>query len=913
MPAPSTTLFPSNSLFPSEISANPYSKTGEVIAGAQLRGFDKFTAVDAGSGRSQAVLSGTARKISATGTTYTKTGSVLITGRLSGSRAAPPTVTDQLLTIPVPTIEIAFTGNPTATYADIQYGQDGSVSFWRMNSATTFFDELAVNNGTIIGTPTTTASPYSYDTDLALQFDGSADGAYVTSSLGLVSKSDMTAAGWLRIDSLPAGTRDIVAKRGAWVLQVTSAGKLVWTLKDDTSTATVTSNTTLVAGTWYHVAAVYDSASILLYINGVLDVTTAYSAGWEAGTNPIRFAQTPSSMAPTWQSSTTASGIGTTATGTKPASVASGDFLLAYIHAGVNSQPTITTAPSGWTLLESRPNSGGGQFIATALYYKVAGGSEPASYSWDISTNVTWIATVTRITGVDTLAPIANPVWSTATNGTSHPAGSHTPDVDNALVMGFFSIEAPAAWTVTGTERYDTANGSNSAALSTETVASPTATAVTGTSDLSDPGAAYWVALAGGTPTYATVSMKDWSFSDVARTASDVARDYAARSSGVTTWTNVTTSVRQFDVQGASRQYELDQMEAGTTRLVLKDENRYFDPANASSPYAPNVVPMRRIRGSTSYLGTVYDLWYTYIERWPPLYRALGYQEIDLTSVDGFDGLALAEVSGTLDVGFSGAQIDALLDKALWPKDKRALDTGQYVMAGQTLSGSKALAAIQEIANSERGIFFLDQTGVATFHDSAHRGTSVRSTTSQVTFIDSHSASGIFYQGLTPSFDKDKIVNEWMVVPDSSVFGAEAQSQVDPASVAQHFLRSGSRSTRLASNADALAQAGNLLNETSQPGLRFDSIKVLPTTTAAYQACLNLRISDRVTVIRGTTSGWDGPVITKDCFIEARQISVEPSKPWQFTFALSPVSLGNYYATIMRDGPVSYWRMDTTT
>jgi len=270
-------------------------------------------------------------------------------------------------------------------------------------------------------------------------------------------------------------------------------------------------------------------------------------------------------------------------------------------------------------------------------------------------------------------------------------------------------------------------------------------------------------------------------------------------------------------------------------------------------------------------------------------------------------------VSGAVEVGYSGSQINELLDKALWPKAARAIEQGQYVMAAQTLTNARALASIQEIAASERGIFFIDQSGIATFHDSAHRGSFPRSTTSQVTFTDAHTSTGIFYQDLRPSFDKDRIVNHWQVSPDSSVFASATQEQEDPAAIAKYWRRSGTRSTKLASNADAYTQAGNLLNETANPAQRFDSIVVMPTTTAAYQACLGLKVSDRVTVIRGLVTGWDGSVLTKDCFIEAAAITARPNAPWTFTFALSPVSSGNYYSTIMRDGPVSYWRMDTLT
>ena len=585
---------------------------------------------------------------------------------LKSGVAAPPPVTTPT-TIPTALVEIDFLSNPTASYADIQTNQDNTISFWRMNSATTFLDERLAHNGTIFGTPTTTASPYSYDSDLALAFDGSADGAYVASGTDLINKGNMTIEGWLRIDSLPGANRDVVAKRGAWLLQITSTGKLVWTLKDDNSGATVTSNTTLVAGTWYYVAAVYDSVNISVYVNGVLDNSTAYTAGWEADSIPIRFALTPSSTVPVWQSSTTATADSATPTGTLPASVAAGDLLLAHIHAGrTGSTLTVSSAPTGWTLEGTATGTGGGKVIVAQVYSKVATASEPASYAWGLSTGTRWHVAISRITSVNALAPIANPAYATFHTVGPYATGSHIPNSDNNMVLAFFSNEDLFGFTESsGTERYDIHTGQNGIAMCSQTQATATALSVTGTGPGTTNGSSIMLVVAGSGENFATVSMKDWSFSNVARTNDEIERDYAARSSGTGTWTNVSASLRAFDITGASRQYELDQMEAGTTSVLMKDENRSFDPANTSSIYSPNVIPMRKIRGSTTYQGTVYDLFFTYIERWPPQNFVIGYQEVGLTSVDGFDALALAEVNGTIAAGFSGAQINTLLDKAL--------------------------------------------------------------------------------------------------------------------------------------------------------------------------------------------------------------------------------------------------------
>ena len=165
-----------------------------------------------------------------------------------------------------------------------------------------------------------------------------------------------------------------------------------------------------------------------------------------------------------------------------------------------------------------------------------------------------------------------------------------------------------------------------------------------------------------------------------------------------------------------------------------------------------------------------------------------------------------------------------------------------------------------------------------------------------------------------PSDDDDKIVNNWQVSPDPSAPGAAVQEVFDHPSMAGNFPLTQTRSTRLASNTDALSQANSLLDETAEVAMRFDSITIVPTTTLGFQECLGLTISDRVTVVR--TPGASGSTVTKDCFIEgigSWSIRPGPAGAWAVSFPLSPVTSGNYYMTIIRDGPVSYWRDDTIT
>lgn len=73
------------------------------------------------------------------------------------------------------------------------------------------------------------------------------------------------------------------------------------------------------------------------------------------------------------------SGAASSVTVTKPTGTASGELMVAIVNWNTNG--TITP-PSGWTEKNTVTAFSGG---TTGLYYKVAGGSEPADYTWSFS------------------------------------------------------------------------------------------------------------------------------------------------------------------------------------------------------------------------------------------------------------------------------------------------------------------------------------------------------------------------------------------------------------------------------------------------------------------------------------------------------------------------------------------------
>ncbi|GAA1276161.1 hypothetical protein GCM10009589_33160 [Arthrobacter pascens] len=164
----------------------------------------------------------------------------------------------------------------------------------------------------------------------------------------------------------------------------------------------------------------------------------------------------------TLRSSRTSSTETATTTVSLPAPVgrAAGDVLVASFTADKN--PT-TTVPAGWTAITNGLNIGSGARVFA--YYRVAGSSDPATYTWTLSTAVKWGGGISAYTGVNTTTPLDSTV-ATAVNATfsatSITVGSVTTASTNALLIGGLGFDsstpgttAPTGWT----ERFETSGG----------------------------------------------------------------------------------------------------------------------------------------------------------------------------------------------------------------------------------------------------------------------------------------------------------------------------------------------------------------------------------------------------------------------------------------------------------------------
>jgi len=137
-----------------------------------------------------------------------------------------------------------------------------------------------------------------------------------------------------------------------------------------------------------------------------------------------------------------------------PPGTAANDVMVASI--AVHPETIVPAAPAGWTLLrDTSQTTGNGSRMAT--YYKVAGSSEPGSYTWTFSGGTLDGATggIASFSGVDTTTPIDVEGGNTTSNSYSLTASAITTTVANTMLVGSFEYPSstngwtsiPGGWT----------------------------------------------------------------------------------------------------------------------------------------------------------------------------------------------------------------------------------------------------------------------------------------------------------------------------------------------------------------------------------------------------------------------------------------------------------------------------------
>jgi hypothetical protein len=166
----------------------------------------------------------------------------------------------------------------------------------------------------------------------------------------------------------------------------------------------------------------------------------------------------------------------------KPAGAVTGDVLLASV--AVRGVPAIA-APAGWSLVRVDAR---GTILKQAVYVKVAGVTEPASYMWTFSVSKPAAGGIAAFTGVDTASPVNASGGQANLSATAVTAPSVTTTVPNSMLVALYGVAPLAGLTAPGgmTERWEV----GSAPGTTNPVVSEGATAMQAAAGATAPRAA---------------------------------------------------------------------------------------------------------------------------------------------------------------------------------------------------------------------------------------------------------------------------------------------------------------------------------------------------------------------------------------------------------------------------------------
>lgn len=128
-----------------------------------------------------------------------------------------------------------------------------------------------------------------------------------------------------------------------------------------------------------------------------------------------------------------------------PTGTVAGDVMIAAVATTASS--VVITAPTGWNLVQAVAQTGGTS-NRLATYYRVATASEPASYSWTLSTTHGGASGgIVSYSGVDNSTPIDVSAGAATGSSTSHAAPTVTTTVAGDMLVTVHEFASASTWT----------------------------------------------------------------------------------------------------------------------------------------------------------------------------------------------------------------------------------------------------------------------------------------------------------------------------------------------------------------------------------------------------------------------------------------------------------------------------------
>jgi hypothetical protein len=349
-------------------------------------------------------------------------------------------------------------------------GNSASASFAVKVDKTAPTNALSLVNQSTQSGPAGTTNPTSFLSGTSLWYASGVGGSFklqnaLTDSLSGPASSSYAALAGTSTGWSFAGSTVTTPSGGPY-----ASNQLSWTAgttsqpTEDVTGSDVAGNTNTATTT----ALKYDNASPSDTITFPVANADYTNPTWDASpcvTATICGTTTDTGNAPSFGTSSSAanaSGGATTLVLTKPASVATNDVLIAAVTVSAGTS-AITSAPSGWTQIRAANQ---GSNVAIVSYYHVVTNatSEPASYSWSLTSGTHASGGINRYAGVDLSSPIDVSGGASGNNSASVQAPSLTTTADNDLVVGLFSLNANTNFTPPSgmSERYDVTNTNSS-------------------------------------------------------------------------------------------------------------------------------------------------------------------------------------------------------------------------------------------------------------------------------------------------------------------------------------------------------------------------------------------------------------------------------------------------------------------
>lgn len=367
--------------------------------------------------------------------------------------------------------------------------------------------------------------------------------------------------------------------------------------------------------------------------------------------------------------------------------------------------------------------------------------------------------------------------------------------------------------------------------------------------------------------------------------------------------------------RGRSR--ELDETNAGTCTVRMRNQDRALDPLNAEyvvtsdgayvvdadgafilldgSMYAPALVPGTRMRiqvyGQTIYEGTTED--------WQVRYEPGLRTDVSVLAVDNLGALARRELDEwtTTPTEMAGARIDDVLNRpeVSFPYS-RDFDTGVSTLMGDTVrEGTNALDYVQRVVKTDYGMLFASRDNVLTFRDRFSRITETTAATFSTT-----SGEGLPIHGIALDVGSARLHNIVSVTregDDEPLTAEDTESQV-----AYGIRKLSLTGMLMGSRSQARSLAEFLLALYSEPSQRISSIRVNLSALASQAERAQVAALDIGSVIDVTAQPLrTGVTIEQPSVIEGIEHTLSHGQPHYMTLQLSPVEQSR---SVYRDGPV---------